>query len=91
MALERLNMGDRDYGWTIEMQVKAARARLRVAEVAVSYRPRIGQSKVSGTLAGSVRAGVKILYVIFRQAMLALGAQARGGPRDDAWPRSTQP
>lgn len=67
-ALRRLAMSDRDFGWTVEMQVKARRAGLRVAEVPVDYRPRIGRSKVSGTLKGSVRAGAKILAVIARHA-----------------------
>ncbi|HET9316445.1 MAG TPA: glycosyltransferase family 2 protein [Vicinamibacteria bacterium] len=67
-ALRRLDMRDRDFGWTVEMQVKARRHGLRVREVPVDYRPRIGRSKVSGTLGGSVRAGVKILAVIARHA-----------------------
>jgi glycosyltransferase involved in cell wall biosynthesis len=64
--LVELGMNDRDFGWTVEMQVKAARAGLRYLEVPVSYRKRIGTSKISGTLSGSVRAGWKILYTIFR-------------------------
>jgi len=67
-ALRRLAMRDRDFGWTVEMQVKARRHRLRVSEVPVDYRPRIGRSKVSGTLGGSVRAGAKILGTIARHA-----------------------
>jgi len=63
-ALERLGMQDRDYGWTVEMQLAAARCGLRVVEVPVDYRPRIGRSKVSGTLSGSVRAGTRILRAI---------------------------
>ncbi|HEY6547599.1 MAG TPA: glycosyltransferase family 2 protein, partial [Vicinamibacteria bacterium] len=65
-ALARLEMRDRNFGWTVEMQVKAALRGLRVAEVAVDYRPRIGQSKVSGTLSGTVRAGAKILGTLAR-------------------------
>jgi glycosyltransferase involved in cell wall biosynthesis len=68
-ALRRLDMQDRNFGWTVEMQVKAARRGLRVREVPVDYRPRIGRSKVSGTLTGSVRAGAKILGTIFRNAL----------------------
>jgi glycosyltransferase involved in cell wall biosynthesis len=68
-ALDRLGMADADYGWTVEMQVKAARLGLRIAEVPVRYRQRIGQSKVTGTLCGSVRAGYKILLTIFRYAL----------------------
>lgn len=67
-ALRRLGMRDRDFGWTVEMQVKARRQGLRVREVPVDYRPRIGRSKVSGTLGGSVRAGAKILATIARHA-----------------------
>ena len=65
-ALDAIAMTDRDYGWTVEMQVKAARLGLRVEEVPVSYRRRIGKSKITGTLAGSTRAGWKILATIFR-------------------------
>ncbi|MBK7973774.1 MAG: glycosyltransferase [Deltaproteobacteria bacterium] len=65
-ALRRLEMSDATYGWTIEMQVKALRHRLRVAEVPVSYRRRIGRSKITGTVTGSVGAGAKILWTVFR-------------------------
>lgn len=65
-ALRRLNMRDCDFGWTVEMQVKAARIGLRCAEVPVRYRKRIGTSKISGTVSGSLRAGHKILWTIFR-------------------------
>jgi glycosyltransferase involved in cell wall biosynthesis len=65
-ALGRLGMRDRDFGWTAEMQVKAARAGLRYLEVPVSYRRRVGKSKISGTVSGSVRAGFKILWTIAR-------------------------
>jgi glycosyltransferase involved in cell wall biosynthesis len=68
-ALEALGMKDRGYGWTVEMQVKAMRAGLRVTEVPVRYRPRIGQSKISGTLRGAVSAGVKILYTIAKYSI----------------------
>lgn len=71
-ALERLRMQDRTYGWTVEMQVKALQHGLKVIEVPVSYRKRIGKSKVSGTLSGSVRAGLKILWVIGRLAFHGL-------------------
>jgi glycosyltransferase involved in cell wall biosynthesis len=68
-ALAALDMRDRNYGWTVEMQVKARRAGLRVEEVPVDYRPRIGRSKVSGTVSGTVRAAVKILGTIARHAV----------------------
>lgn len=64
-AYERMAMSDRNYGWTVEMQVKAARLRIPHAEVPVNYRVRIGESKVSGTLKGAVMAGYKILRTIF--------------------------
>ena len=68
-ALQGLHMQDRDFGWTVEMQVKAARARLRVLEVPVRYRRRRGRSKISGTVGGTFRAGKKILWVVFREAV----------------------
>ena len=66
-TLERLNMRDRDFGWTVEMQVKAAKRNIISCEVPVSYRPRIGRSKISGTIKGSLLAGQKILWTIFRE------------------------
>jgi hypothetical protein len=62
--LKDLRMTDRNFGWTVELQIKAARRKLRVREVPVPYRRRIGTSKISGTVWGSVRAGWKILYLI---------------------------
>ena len=67
-SLAALDMRDRNYGWTVEMQVKAQRAGLRVVEVPVDYRPRIGRSKVSGTLRGTVGAAWKIVTTILRHA-----------------------
>ena len=64
-ALDQLNMQDKTYGWTVEMQLKALKHRLRYTEVPVNYRPRIGESKVSGTLKGTIMAGYKILGWIF--------------------------
>ena len=64
-SLLELNMEDRNYGWTVEMQIKAARLSMKTCEVPVSYRNRIGTSKVSGTLKGSVLAGYKIIKIIF--------------------------
>ena len=61
-----LNMQDKTYGWTVEMQVKAAKKGLNCVEVPVSYRKRIGVSKVSGTIKGSVLAGYKIIMTIFK-------------------------
>lgn len=66
-ALKALQMADRDYGWTVEMQVKAAKMRLSCTEVPVQYRKRAaGQSKVSGTIKGTVLAGWKIITTILK-------------------------
>lgn len=69
-ALLRLEMADPDFGWTVEMQAKAARRGVRSVEVPVAYRRRIaGQSKVSGTIKGSFRAGTKILWTIGKERL----------------------
>ncbi|MBI3667870.1 MAG: glycosyltransferase [Acidobacteria bacterium] len=68
-SLRTLGMRDPGYGWTIEMQIKALKKGLRVAEVPVSYRRRIGRSKISGNLRASIAAGVKILWTVVRLAM----------------------
>jgi hypothetical protein len=68
-ALQSLGMRDRNYGWTIEMQIKALKKKLWCTEVPVSYRQRIGISKVSGTLKGTILAGYKILLTIFRHVL----------------------
>ena len=68
-ALERLEMRDPNFGWTVEMQMKAARRGLRCVEVPVRYRRRIGRSKISGTLRGATAAGVKILYTVARESL----------------------
>ena len=68
-AYQRLGMADRDFGWTCEMQVKALRAGLVTAEVPVSYRRRVGVSKITGTVFGTLRAGYKILWTIARYAL----------------------
>jgi glycosyltransferase involved in cell wall biosynthesis len=65
-ALEKLDMRDRNYGWTIEMQIKALRHKLRVVEVPVSYRRRVGVSKISGNWRASIAAGAKIIWTAFR-------------------------
>lgn len=67
-SLLALQMEDRNYGWTVEMQIKAAQRNVKHLEVPVSYRPRIGASKVSGTIRGSVSAGAKILWLLGRHA-----------------------
>jgi hypothetical protein len=64
--LLELGMSDMTYGWTVEMQIKAVKKGLRCGEAPVSYRKRIGVSKVTGTLGGTVKAGYKILWTIFK-------------------------
>ena len=65
-ALQRIDMQDQDYGWTVEMQVKAAKLGMKTMEVPVKYRRRIWKSKVSGTIKGTFLAGHKILWTIFK-------------------------
>lgn len=65
-ALIKLDMNDKTFGWTVEMQVKAAKQKLSFWEMPVSYRRRIGVSKVSGTIYGTFMAGYKILWTIFK-------------------------
>ena len=72
-ALEQLGMRDPTFGWTVEMQVKAVKHGLRVQEVPVDYRRRIGKSKITGTVTGSARAATKIVWTI-----LKLRATGRG-------------
>ena len=68
-ALEKLKMEDKNYGWTVEMQVKAVKQKLRCVNIPVRYRKRAGgESKVSGTVKGSVLAGIKIIKTIFKYA-----------------------
>ncbi|MCA1581704.1 MAG: glycosyltransferase family 2 protein [Acidobacteria bacterium] len=65
-AYRRIGMVDTNFGWTCEMQVKAVREALAIAEVPVSYRRRVGVSKITGTVGGTLRAGYKILWTIAR-------------------------
>ncbi len=68
-ALEKLDMKDRDYGWTIEMQIKALHHHLSIREIPVLYLPRLaGTSKISRTVSGVIKAGGKILWVVAREA-----------------------
>jgi len=69
--LMQLQMKDRDYGWTVEMQVKAKLSGLRVRELPVRYRQRTGQSKISGTIKGSVLAGYKMLYTLLKLRLIS--------------------
>lgn len=64
--LMAIDMQDKTYGWTVEMQLKAAKMKMNCVEVPVRYRKRIGFSKISGTIKGTVMAGYKILYTIFK-------------------------
>ena len=75
-ALRSLGMADTTFGWTVEMQVRAVRAGLACAEVPVAYRRRIGTSKITGTVTGTVRAGAKILWTIGRFALRRGAARA---------------
>jgi hypothetical protein len=69
ISLNKLKMKDPNYGWTIEMQIRALKEGLRILEYPVPYKRRVaGRSKVSRTIMGSLKAGTKILLVIFREA-----------------------
>lgn len=61
-----LQMADKTYGWTVEMQVKAAKMQMNCVEIPVNYRKRVGFSKISGTIKGTILAGYKILWTIFK-------------------------
>jgi len=67
-ALNAIQMEDKTYGWTVEMQVKAAKMNLKTTEVPVNYKNRVGVSKISGTVKGTVLAGYKIIHTIFKYA-----------------------
>lgn len=75
-ALEQAGLRDPDFGWTVELQVRAAQLRLRAVEVPVRYRARVGTSKISGTVKGSLRAGKKILSTIARFRLRQLAERA---------------
>lgn len=64
--LVAINMQDTTYGWTVEMQLKAAKEKLKTCEVAVNYRKRVGKSKIAGTVKGTILAGYKIITTIFK-------------------------
>ena len=68
-SLRSLQMCDTNFGWTIEMQIKAAQVKLRTTEIPAKYRRRIGVSKISGTISGSFKAGTKILLTIARYGL----------------------
>ena len=68
--LKDLDMIDKNFGWNVEMQIKAVKHGLRIEEVPVDYRNRIGESKISGTISGVMKAGIKIIYSVFRYAWM---------------------
>ena len=65
-ALQKIKMQDTNFGWTVEMQIKALKYNLRILEVPVKYRMRVGVSKITGTVSGTFKAGTKIIYTIFK-------------------------
>jgi glycosyltransferase involved in cell wall biosynthesis len=65
-SLQALGMRDTNFGWTVEMQIKAVQHGLRIEEIPVQYRDRVGVSKITGTVSGTFKAGTKIIYTIFR-------------------------
>ena len=68
--LKDLDMIDKTFSWNVEMQIKAVKQGLRIKEVPVDYRNRIGKSKISGTISGVIKAGIKITYSVFRYAWM---------------------
>ncbi|MFC1667788.1 glycosyltransferase family 2 protein [Chlamydiota bacterium] len=69
-SLQRLGMKDVNFGWNAEMQIKALLHSLRIREVPVDYRKRVGKSKISGTISGTVKAGCKIIYIILKYIII---------------------
>lgn len=67
--LEEMKMREFTYGWTVELQIKAAKMKMKALEVPVSYRKRIGKSKVTGTISGTIKASIGILRTIFRHLL----------------------
>lgn len=93
-AYDRLEMVDRTWGWTIEMQIKVILQQLRFREVQVSWMPRLaGKSKISGTLSGVLRAGTRILWTFFRHmkgSPVAAPQESTGQESPDSWRRESQ-
>ncbi len=69
-SLKALKMQDTNFGWTVEMQIKAVRQKLKIVEIPVKYRDRVGVSKITGTVSGTFRAGTKIIYTIFKYLII---------------------
>ena len=65
-SLKEIDVVDTNFGWTVEMQIKAIKHGLRIIEIPVRYRERIGISKITGTVSGTFKAGIKIVYTIFK-------------------------
>ena len=65
-SLVNIGMQDTNFGWTVEMQIKAVQKGLRILEIPVRYRQRVGVSKITGTVSGTLKAGTKIIYTIFK-------------------------
>ena len=65
-SLKKISMTDKNFGWTVEMQIKAVKYGLRIMEIPVHYRKRIGVSKITGTISGTFKAGTKIIFTIFK-------------------------
>ncbi|MBT5550540.1 MAG: glycosyltransferase family 2 protein [Nitrospina sp.] len=65
-SLKAIAMQDTNFGWTVEMQIKAVKKGLRILEIPVQYRERVGVSKITGTFSGTIKAGTKIIYTIFK-------------------------
>jgi len=65
-SLKTIAMQDTNFGWTVEMQIKAVKKGLRILEIPVKYRERVGVSKITGTFSGTIKAGTKIIYTIFK-------------------------
>ena len=69
-SLKELKMVDKNFGWTVEMQIKAVKHGLCIKEVPVQYRKRIGVSKITGTISGTFKAGIKIIFTIFKYLLI---------------------
>lgn len=69
-SLKSLKMTDKNFGWNVEMQIKAIKSGLKIKEMPVDYRKRIGASKISGTISGAIKAGAKIIFTIFKYAVM---------------------
>ena len=65
-SLKEISMTDKNFGWTVEMQIKAVKHGLKIMEIPVHYRKRIGVSKITGTISGTFKAGIKIIFTIFK-------------------------